>query len=80
MRTSHKLLLKFWFDPRFVFSDVQIYFVDRGASGDLSDVFGDQILNLESQYLEIASGQGSKRIPYHRIVKILYAGKIAWER
>lgn len=80
MLTSHELLLKYWHDARYEFSDVQVWYVDRGAHGDRSCSVGDEIRALEPYYFEVKSGSNSKFIPYHRIRKILYGNKILWER
>ena len=80
MRKSHELLLKFRFDPRYSFSQVQVGYVDRGATGDHSVVDGNHIMALDSYYMEIETESVTKYIPYHRIRKILYAGEVVWER
>jgi uncharacterized protein (UPF0248 family) len=80
MRTSHKLLLRICHDPRYHFPDVTICYVDRGAPGDLSCVRGEQIIHLDSYYMEMASPGGTTAIPYHRIRRILYREEILWER
>lgn len=78
--TSHGLLLKFWHDARYVFSGVRVEYVDRGAPGDRSVVSGSDIRVLDAYYFEIASEQGVKFIPYHRIRKLTYNGVTVWER
>jgi uncharacterized protein len=80
MLTSHELLLKFWHNSRYVFSEVRVGYVDRGAPGDRSYVDGKDIWTLDAYYFEIASEVGVKYIPYHRIRKIMYNGKTVWER
>jgi uncharacterized protein len=80
MLTSHELLLQYWHDPRYVFSEVIVCYVDRGALGDRSCVSGREIRLLESYYFEICTGETGKYIPYHRIRKITYAGESVWER
>ena len=80
MLTSHLLLLKYRYDPRYSFNQVTVWYVDRGALGDLSRAEGSMIIGLTDQYLEIAGGQGTKYIPYHRLRKILYDGIPVWER
>ena len=80
MLTSHELLLKFWHDPRYDFSKVQVEYVDRGAPGDRSAVSGGDIRILEAYYIEIATDQGVKYIPYHRIRKIMYEGATLWKK
>jgi len=80
MLTSHQLLLKFWHDSRYNFSEVRVEYIDRGAPGDRSAISGMDIRVLDAYYFEIASEQGVKYIPYHRIRKIMYNGKTIWER
>jgi len=80
MRKSHELMLKFRVDPRYSFSQVQVWYVDRGTPGDHSVVDGRHIMALDAYYMEIGTALEPKRIPYHRIRKILYAGKVVWER
>ena len=80
MLTSHELLLKFWHDPRYVFSEVHVEYVDRGAPGDRSTVSGRDIRILDAYYFEIATDQRVKYIPYHRIRKLTYESTIFWKR
>ncbi len=80
MRKSRELLLRFYHDPRFRFSEVTICYIDRGIPGDESCVEGGRIRELTSQYMEIESTAGISPIPYHRITKVLYKGKPVWER
>jgi uncharacterized protein (UPF0248 family) len=78
MLASHELLLKYWYDRRFEFSSVRVYYVDRGAPNDRSWVSGSDIGMLDSYYIEIISESGTKYVPYHRIRTITYAGEIVW--
>ncbi|MGD1004134.1 MAG: DUF504 domain-containing protein [Methanoregulaceae archaeon] len=80
MRKSHELLLKYRFDLRYRFSEVEVCYIDRGSPGDRSCVKGNNIRALDAFYMEIESEIGIKYIPYHRIQEISYAGKIVWER
>jgi len=80
MLTSHELLLKFWHDSRYVFSEVQVEYVDRGAPGDRSLVRGKDIVNLDIYYFEVASEHGLNYIPYHRLRKLVYFSNTIWER
>jgi len=79
MLTSHALILKFRHDPRFSFTKVRIWYVDRGAPEDCSQADGDCII-LDAYYLKISSADGEKYIPYHRVRRIFYAGVPVWER
>ena len=80
MLTSHTILLKFRHDPRYNFTGVRVWYVDRGTPGNLSQVPGDEILALEACYFGIGAGGEEKRIPYHRIRRISFAGETVWER
>ena len=80
MRTSHTLLLKYFHDPRYMFPDVGVCYIDRGAPGDVSCVKGGNIIRLDSYYFEIESEYGAKEIPYHRICRITYRDGIVWSR
>ncbi len=80
MLTSHELLLKYYHDRRFRFPAVTVCYVDRGAPRDESCVTGDRIVRLDPYYFEIYSSRGIAEIPYHRIMRILYEGKLVWDR
>ena len=80
MLTSHALLLKFWHDSRYVFPEISVEYVDRGAPEDRSCVSGRDIRVLDAYYFEIVTEHGVKYIPYHRIRKLTYHGETVWER
>ena len=81
MRTSRRLLLRFYHDPGYDFSRVSVEYINRGAPADRSAVPGERILALDAQYLEVDAGlRRITYIPYHRILRILYDGEVAWER
>ena len=80
MRTSHTLLLKYFYDSRYSFARVEVCYIDRGAPGDRSCVTGDQIVKLDAFYFERESPFGTTAIPYHRITRILYDGEPVWSR
>lgn len=78
MLTSHRLLEKYWHDPRYDTPDVRIWYTDRGAPGDRSMAHGPDI-TLQPYYLNIQTPAGEKSIPYHRILLITYKGTIVFE-
>jgi uncharacterized protein len=80
MRRSHAHLLRLYHDPKYVFCNVSIDYINRGAKNDISTVFGKEIRSLLSGWMEIESAAGTTCIPYHRILRILYEGQIIWER
>ncbi len=80
VRTSRRLLLRFFHDPGYDFSRVRVEYVNRGAPGDRSAVQGSQIVALDAWYIEVDAGGRAACIPYHRILRILYDDEVAWER
>ncbi|WP_235808118.1 DUF504 domain-containing protein [Methanoculleus horonobensis] len=80
MRTSHRLLLRFYHDPGYDFSRIEVEYADRGAPGDRSTVRGDRVVALDAQYLEVDAGTHVACIPYHRVRRILYDGDVIWAR
>jgi len=80
VRKSRGILLRCYHDPAFVFSDVQVCYIDRGAPGNESCVSGERVLNLDSQYMEIGEEPETSPIPYHRITRITYRGRVLWDR
>jgi uncharacterized protein (UPF0248 family) len=79
VRKSREILLRFYHDPAFSFERVEVCYTDRGAPGDESCIEGSRIRVLDSRYMEIESPKGLTPIPYHRITRILYEGKVFWE-
>ncbi len=54
----------------------EIWYVHRGAANDTKIVKGDEILDLEHSFMVLADAS----IPYHRIFKIIYHGKVIFDR
>ncbi|OPY41648.1 MAG: hypothetical protein A4E42_01753 [Methanoregulaceae archaeon PtaU1.Bin222] len=80
LRKSREILLRCYHDQAFVFADVTVCYVDRGAPGNESCAPGERIHALDSQYMEIGEGHEASPVPYHRITRILYRNKVLWER
>lgn len=80
MRTTHTLLLRIWHDPEFDMKKAAVEYTDRGAPDDRSTAEGEYITNLDRDYFEVISTVGTTPIPYHRILKIIYAGIPIWEK
>ena len=78
MLTSHKLLQQYWHDDRFDSGKVRVWYTDRGAPNDRSCVHG-PVIRLEPYYLSIRTPDGEKPVPYHRILLIIYDGKVTFE-
>ncbi len=79
MRTSHALLLRLYHDPRYVFSEVTVCYLDRGAPTDRTCVTGDRIVHLDAYYMEVTSRSGRTAMPNHWIRTIGYQDSILWE-
>jgi hypothetical protein len=80
MRKSRELLLRLYHDPRCQFSEVVVWYIDRGAPQDQSCVEGPGILALDAPYMELSGPYGPTPIPYRRITRILYKGRTVWQR
>lgn len=57
-------------------SKAEIWYVHRGAANDTKIVSGKEILDLEHSFMVLSEAS----IPYHRIFKIIYKGKMIFER
>ena len=56
--------------------EAEIWYIHRGAPNDTKIISGKDILKLEKSFMKTTSAM----IPYHRIFKIIYAGKIIFKR
>ena len=55
---------------------VTIWYVHRGALGDIKMISGDEIISIGRSFLETSTAM----IPYHRITKILYEDEVLFNR
>ena len=78
MLTSHRLLQQYWHDARYDTAKLRVWYIDRGAPGDISGADGPDI-RLEPYYVVIRSADGEKPVPYHRILLISYEGTVVFE-
>ncbi|OGS41713.1 MAG: hypothetical protein A3K67_00375 [Euryarchaeota archaeon RBG_16_62_10] len=53
-----------------------VWYVHRGAPGDLARIRGSEIKELGRGFFEITDAS----IPYHRVRRIEYRGKVIFER
>jgi uncharacterized protein (UPF0248 family) len=79
MLRSRELLLRYFHDAAFDFTQVSVCYVNRGAPGDMTCIGGERIRDLDPMYMVIDSGDRTTPIPYHRIIRISYAGEVMWE-
>lgn len=54
----------------------EIWFVHRGAPNDNKIISGKDIVSIRKSFFDTTTAS----IPYHRIFKIVYEGKIVFER
>ncbi len=54
-----------------------LWYLHRGAPNDTRIISGKDIVALHHSFMELET---KTRIPYHRIMKIFYDGKVVWER
>lgn len=57
-------------------SKAEIWFVHRGAPNDTRIITGSEIIKLGNTFFDIDNAS----LPYHRIFKIIYEGKVIFER
>ena len=55
---------------------VEIWYIHRGVPGDTKIVRGRDVVSIGRHYLELEGVS----IPYHRIVKISFMGRVVYER
>lgn len=68
--TIRNFLNKILWDKREVPSNYLIYFISRGAPGDIESVSADKITRVYSRGFEFKEDEKVKYIPFHRIVLI----------
>jgi uncharacterized protein (UPF0248 family) len=56
--------------------DAVIYYLHRGAPGDVLKITGDMVKELGRGFFDTEEAS----IPYHRILKIEYRGRILFEK
>jgi uncharacterized protein (UPF0248 family) len=56
--------------------NVEIWYIHRGAVNNTKRINGEELTSIGRSFLETATAT----IPYHRITKILYDGRIIFDR
>ena len=56
--------------------DATIWYVHRGAPGDLGVISGSEVASLEKGFMQV----GEAYIPYHRITRIEYRGEVIFDK
>jgi len=65
---------------RFDLSKCKIYYIHRGAPGDVKIVEGGTIKNIERSFLVLEGDFEDAYIPYHRIFRIEFEDQIIFEK
>jgi len=65
---------------RFDLAKCKIYYIHRGAPGDMKIADGSLIKNIEKSFLVLQGVVEDVYIPYHRIFRIDYEDKIVFDR
>ncbi len=71
-----KTLNKYKWSPNTDFSLIEVHYVDRLSPRGYSVIRGDDIVELGTMFIFTKNGM----IPYHRVIRILYDGKVVFER
>ncbi|MCD6512790.1 MAG: DUF504 domain-containing protein [Thermoplasmata archaeon] len=71
-----EILNKLIWHPNYDISKAKIWYISRGMPDDLDFIMGDEIEKLEPYYVKSRKAI----IPYHRIVKIEYEGRVIFSR
>ncbi|MEM4728384.1 MAG: DUF504 domain-containing protein [Thermoplasmata archaeon] len=90
MKTVRSVLNELKWRPGTDFSKVTVEYVHRGAPGNIASISGGDIISLEPWMMVVrrpgaspangAPGPGRVAIPYHRVVRVSYNGKVVMER
>ncbi len=59
------------------FSKIEVHYIDRLSPRGYEILSGDEIVDLGSKFIFTQNGG---MIPYHRVLRILYAGDIIYEK
>ncbi len=65
---------------RFDFSKCKVYYIHRGAPGNVKIVSGSAIKNIDRSFLILEGIVDDVYIPYHRIFRIEFDNQIIFER
>ncbi len=76
MTNPRDILNNIKWNPNYSFSDIEIWYIHRGAQNDTKIISGNDILKLDKSFMHTTSAM----IPYHRIFKIIYKKKVIFNR
>jgi len=76
MPNLRDILNELKWSKKFNLDKAEIWYVHRGAQNDTKIISGKEIVSMGRSFMETATAM----IPYHRIFKIVYKGKIIFKR
>lgn len=79
-KSKHPRLLLNEIKWRFDLNRCKVYYIHRGAPGDVKMIEGGIIKNIERGFLVLEGIDEDVYIPYHRIIRIEYDSQIIFER
>ncbi len=79
-KSKHPRLLLNEIKWRFDLNRCKVYYIHRGAPGDVKMIEGSIIKNIERGFLVLEGVVEEVYIPYHRIIRIEYDAQIIFER
>lgn len=75
-RGPRSLLNSIKWDFRYDFGLVEVFYFHRGAPDNMRSIWGRDMKGLGKSFMETSRGM----IPYHRILKIVYKGRVLFEK
>jgi uncharacterized protein (UPF0248 family) len=76
MPNTKEILNELKWNKKYNLNDAKIWYLHRGASDDTKIISGRDIIKIEKSFIHTSSAV----IPFHRIFKIMYRGRIIFER
>ena len=71
-----KTLNEYKWRPDTDFSKIEVEYIDRLKPEGFATIRGENIVDMGDKFIFTRVGM----IPYHRVIRIKYDGKIIWER
>lgn len=79
-KSKHPRILLNEIKWRFDLNRCKVYYIHRGAPGDVRMIEGSIIRNIERGFMVIEGVVEEVYIPYHRIIRIEYDSQMIFER
>ncbi len=79
-KSRHPRLLLNEIKWRFDLARCRVYYIHRGAPGNIKAVEGSAIRTVDRAFLIFEGEPHEVYIPYHRIVRIEFDGRVVFER